>query len=98
PVRSRARAPLMPPPPSRCDPGCQAPLVDLLSLVLSTSFRTTPVETVRADFPHTACGRALVPAVLGGLRILDVAAHVLAPCCTALAASHAFDARLQPSG
>jgi hypothetical protein len=29
---------------------------------------------------------------------LDVAARVLAPCCAALAASHAFDARLQPSG
>jgi hypothetical protein len=29
---------------------------------------------------------------------LHVAARVLAPCCTALAASHAFDARLQPSG
>ena len=38
-------------------------------------FRTTPVETVLADFPHTACGRALVPAVLGSLRVPDRAAQ-----------------------
>src|SRR5215831_14215244 len=52
-------------------------LVDLLSLVLSTSFHTTPLETVRAAFPHTACGRALVPAVLGGLRVLDGASQAM---------------------
>src|SRR5881394_2493041 len=64
------------------------PLVDLLSLVSSTSFHTTPLETVHAAFPHTACGRALVPAVLGGLRVLDGAAQAME--------SEAYEVRSRP--
>jgi hypothetical protein len=41
------------------------------------------VETVRADFPHTACGRALGRAVLGGLRILHGAAPLRRELLTA---------------
>ena len=52
-------------------------MVGLLSLAGCASFHTTPVETVLADFPHTACGRALGPAVLGSLRIFDGAAQAM---------------------
>src|ERR1043165_412632 len=37
----------------------RASLVGLLSLAVEASFHTTPVQTVLADFPHTAFGRAL---------------------------------------
>ena len=64
-------------------------LVDLLSLF--TSFRTTPVETVLADFPHTACGRALGQSVLGGLRIKDGAAQAMQPEVDEIAAIPLID-------
>ena len=66
-------------------------LVGLLSLV--KSFRTTPSETVRADFPHTACGRALAPAVLGCFRIEDGALEAMQSEVPEVASSPGFRRR-----